>query len=56
MGWLGATIAGGIILTDIILKDTLTPQRNLMISTELGRLVGIGLGLIWIIAYLKKKK
>jgi len=36
IGWLISTIAGGIILTDVILKDSMIPQRDMMISSGLG--------------------
>lgn len=53
--WVILIIATGMIHTNIILKNTLTPQQDEAISEVYGMICVGGLPLIWLISFLVKK-
>jgi H+/gluconate symporter-like permease len=49
-------LAVGIITTDVILKDTITPEYDEKISEITGQVIGILIVAVWVITYLAQKK
>ena len=54
--WVGLTIGGGIVHTDVILKGQLTPEQDGALSEKYGKACGGGLVAVWVLAYLLRRK
>ena len=53
--WLALTIAAGMIHTEVILAGHITPERSDQISQAYGMACGVGLVVIWLVAYSRHK-
>jgi hypothetical protein len=54
--WVALTIAAGMIHTDVVLADRITPERSDQISETYGMACGVGLVAIWLVAYSRHKQ
>ena len=52
--WFVLIIGIGVVHTEVILKGKITPAQDEVISERYGNICGVGLVLIWVVAYLKR--
>jgi len=49
-------LAVGIVVTDVVLKDKITPEQDFKISESVGQTICISVTMVWAIAYSLHRK